>query len=71
VTYEASNYFYTYSAIIIKLLDNGKIDASLDIASLDIRKYNDWYDYLRMLGEIVFMGIIFTMIYFSFIKRKI
>lgn len=69
MTYEASNYFYTYNAVIVNLLDNGKIDTNLDVASLDILKYRDWYDWIRMVGEIMFMGIIFTMIYFVF-KRK-
>jgi len=70
VTYEASNYYYTYSAAIFRVQSNGEIDTKLDIASIDIRKYSDWYDYLRAVGEGIFLIIIIIMFY-SFIKRKI
>lgn len=70
VTYEASNYFYTYSAIKSTVLNNGDIETTLDIASLDIRKYNEWYDWLRMIFELAFIFAIFGMIY-TFVKRKI
>lgn len=70
MTYEASNFFYTYNAIIITLKDSGEIATELDIASIDIRKYHDWYDWLRMICELIFMGIIFAMIYY-FVKRRI
>jgi hypothetical protein len=70
VTYEASNYFYTYNAITSTLLNNGDIETSLDIASLDIRKYNEWFDWIRMIFELAYIFAIFGMIY-TFVKRKI
>jgi hypothetical protein len=70
VTYEASNEYYTYSAVLMELNDNGKITTSLDIASLDINKYTEWYHWLRMILELVFLLLIFYMIY-KFIRKKI
>ena len=62
VTYEASNYFYTYSAIFFDFMNNGDINASLNIASLDIRKYHEWYDWIRMIFELIFMFSVFYLI---------
>lgn len=69
VTYEASNYFYTYNAILFNLLNNGDVETEFDIASLDIRKYNEWYDWIRMIFELIFIFVLIGMIY-QFIRRK-
>jgi len=77
VTYEASNSFYTYSAIIINLKSSGELSTKLDIASIDIRRprpldvpeYDSWYDWIRTIFEITFIVITLVMIYF-FYKRK-
>ena len=67
VTYEASNYFYTYSAIFFDFMNNGDIEASLNIASLDVRKYHEWYDWIRMVFELIYLCSVFYMI-FNFVK---
>lgn len=69
-TYEASNEYYTYSGILMKVNNDGQIESSLDIASLDVNKYSKWYHWLRMILELVFLFLIFYMIY-KFIRRKI
>jgi len=70
ITYEPSNKFYTYNAIVIEVQDNGEIKTSVDIASIDMTKYSHWYDWIRMIFELGYMIIIFYMI-FLFISRKI
>ena len=67
VTFEASNYFYTYNSILFEILNNGEISTTLDIASLDVLKYHEWYDWVRLVFEIIFILTIIYMIY-NFVK---
>ena len=70
VTFEASNYFYTYNSILFEILNNGEISTTIDIASLDVLKYSKWYDWIRLVFEIIFILTIIYMIY-NFIKSII
>ena len=63
VTFEASNYFYTYNSILFQVQNNGEISVVIDIASIDVLKYHEWYDWIRLIFELIFILTIVYMIY--------
>ena len=70
VTFEASNYFYTYNSILFEFTNNREVKPSVNISSFDVRKYYEWYDWIRFIFELAFIITIIYMIY-NFIKSII